>query len=149
MSFLAQLGITLLQHGVDCTCCQSDTDSAVPKLSELDTNFLFTKDCNTPETAVSKLVFGANSFDSKVVVVSKGYFLVINIEVPHFWDLFLFRPNGAHMRVAQIGVEYSFSFKSKFGTTKNNTRTVGPGVYELKPDGDGDYTAEFYFVSRI
>jgi len=147
MAFLKTLGVNLLLHGVDCRCCPGEDSLSKTERLRITTDSVFPEDANSPDTSVGKFTFGANSFTSEEVIIAKGYFLQIAKEVPEIWNLFLYRVNGQHLRVAQIGVVNGFNFL-KPPKLKQGIVEFMHGIHKLKPDAENEYDTDFYLISR-
>jgi len=125
-------------------------DVVTPLSLSVDTTDTSSVGHDTPITATDKLFYGANSFESHQIVVAKGYFLEIDPRNAVMWNLYLHRTRGEHMRVAQIGVDGNAQLiKHKSIKNKNGLIRVDAGVFAVQPDSDGDFEAEFYFLSKM
>jgi len=156
MSFLSRLGLQSVcevegNHG---ELEDFDTTSKVlPPLGNLQIpDITYTKDADTPATARPDLVFGANTFGDKRIVISKGFYITIDRNNSSVFNLFLMRTKDDDLRVAQIMAEYFTDFldksKKKMRTTKTHI-IMHPGVHDIAPDVHGYYDAEYFFLSKL
>jgi len=124
--------------------------SLEPKLLTVQTAIPSSVGHDTPDTATDKLFYGSNSFGSRQIVIAAGYFIEIDLQNAVIWNLYLMRTRGEHMRVAQIGLDGQASLpKHKSIVKKNGNVHIYHGVFDVLPDSDGDFDAEFYFLSKM
>lgn len=154
MSFLGRLGLDPVDshesnHG---TPTGDVTEPSVPRVSlSLSVPSDISTIANSPETAKPDVTFGANRFSSTELVIAKGYFVTIPINEINILDLFLYRTNNEHHRVAQLMVDSDIHFTEKAHAAiklRGGKAYLFSGVHALAPGADGLYTAQFYFLSH-
>lgn len=125
------------------------TKEEMPRKLSVVTTVEHTVGSDSPNTATDDLFFGSNKFTSKEIIVAPGYFVTVHLDNSAILNLFLIRTRDAHMRVAQIGVDGFFNpIKNKNQSKKDREIIISTGVHKMRPNSDGEYPLEFYFLSK-
>jgi len=152
MDFLSRLGLRPMSssegnHGE----LETILPLTIQTTTELDVAQMeVTPDCDTPKSAVDRLVFGANTFTSERIVVAKGFNITISIENRNIINLYMLRTRGTPLRVAQIYADIEVApVHNKNGNLKGGVLTLYPGVHNLLPNDEGENLIEYHFLSRL
>jgi len=112
----------------------------------LDTSSRFESEVPSPQTPASALPFvsfGSSEFSPNRVVVAKGFHVIVQKDAPMVLELYMFKTDKHHVRVAQVMADdvIAFGNQSTVRTRQGHTYFM-PGVTIISGP------SKFFFLSR-